>query len=506
MELKLNKWIYGCVAVLMLAAAWIFTRIDGGEDTVRYEQHLEEPDEAGLGEKPQSDGLVTHLPIISIDTGGETIPGNAILNDSLSIVGTTKTADGKDHIMAHMEVISGEGWHQLSDTPEVSSDITIHIRGNSSRRFDKKNYRIELIKDGNEEEKNSQPLIGMAKSDIWILHGPFLDKTLVRNYVGMNISARVMGYAPNVRFCELELNGEYKGLYLLMENIDVSEGRLNLFQYEEGDPVMSYVVSQDAAERGKEIAGFSFYTRRLEPGVTYNILYPGTKYLTEDVKNYVCQDLSEIEDAIFSWEAENDDDFYVSYLDEDSFVDYFVLQEFLGNLDAGVRSTCFYKDARGKLHIGPVWDYNNVLDNFIRQASFRGFVLTDRGMYSQLIKSERFVKKVIRRYRELRKGILDEDYLISYIRDTQAWLGTAVERNYSVWGYSFEWQNLPRGVRRIPDKGGESTEADVNPDSFDAANAMMIRYLKRRGEWMDEHIDSLLQYCQASKKANTALY
>lgn len=116
MELKLNKWIYGCVAVLMLAAAWIFTRIDGGEDTVRYEQHLEEPDEAGLGEKPQSDGLVTHLPIISIDTGGETIPGNAILNDSLSIVGTTKTADGKDHIMAHMEVISGEGWHQLSDT------------------------------------------------------------------------------------------------------------------------------------------------------------------------------------------------------------------------------------------------------------------------------------------------------------------------------------------------------------------------------------------------------
>ena len=141
MELKLNKWIYGCVAVLMLAAAWIFTRIDGGEDTVRYEQHLEEPDEAGLGEKPQSDGLVTHLPIISIDTGGETIPGNAILNDSLSIVGTTKTADGKDHIMAHMEVISGEGGHQLSDTPEVSSDITIHIRGNSSRRFDKKNYR-----------------------------------------------------------------------------------------------------------------------------------------------------------------------------------------------------------------------------------------------------------------------------------------------------------------------------------------------------------------------------
>lgn len=251
---------------------------------------------------------------------------------------------------------------------------------------------------------------------------------------------------------------------------------------------------------------FLFIPDAWNRGGTYNILYPGTKYLTEDVKNYVCQDLSEIEDAIFSWEAENDDDFYVSYLDEDSFVDYFVLQEFLGNLDAGVRSTYFYKDARGKLHIGPVWDYNNVLDNFIRQASSRGFVLTDRGMYSQLIKSERFVKKVIRRYRELRKGILDEDYLISYIRDTQAWLGTAVERNYSVWGYSFEWQNLPRGVRRIPDKGGESTEADVNPDSFDAANALMIRYLKRRGEWMDEHIDSLLQYCQASKKANTALY
>jgi hypothetical protein len=65
--------------------------------------------------------------------------------------------------------------------------------------------------------------MGMPAHDEWALYGPFLDKTLLRNYLGMNISAEVMGYAPNVRFCECFLDGRYQGVYLFMETVARSE-------------------------------------------------------------------------------------------------------------------------------------------------------------------------------------------------------------------------------------------------------------------------------------------
>ena len=54
-----------------------------------------------------------------------------------------------------------------------------------------------------------------------------------------------------------------------------------------------------------------------------------------------------------------------------------------------------------------------------------------------LMKDEKFVEKIIERYRELREGVLSEEYLMDFIDDTEAYLGDAVDRNYSVWGYSF---------------------------------------------------------------------
>lgn len=511
-EVKTNKVIYICLTIGILVSAFILKSIDQGVDSVRYEQHLSQPNEVQLAQlvkRPESDMLVTHLPIVSIETGNQKIPGKAIMDYDYAIIGTEKSEHGEDKIIAKLQTMEKEGqWHQASDKPDKESDILLNIRGNSSRGFDKSNYRVELIKEKNPEIKNKLSLLGMRESSSWVLHGPFLDKTLIRNYMWMNISAQVMGYAPNVRFCELLLDGTYQGVYVLMETIEVSEQRLNLSQYTPGDLVMSYVVHiESRAELSKSIDTFSFYTKRLETKRLMEISYPGTSNLTEQVKEYINMDISKIEKAIYSYQAGNDSDFYIEYLDEDSFVDYYILQEFLANNDAYSASTYFYKDARGKFCIGPVWDYNNVLDNnFITSISTEQFFLSDRGFYSQLMKSERFVKKVIRRYRELRKGILSEEYLLNYIQQTRDWLGSAIERNFSVWGYTFDWEKVPVYSRRKPELNSNQTERDVNPSSYDEANEWMIDYMIDRGNFMDQHIESLLQYCQPSKNANTALY
>lgn len=511
--LRKGKGLYiGVIACIMVTAVF-FSLLDHGEDTVRYHQHLEQPTEQQLGEKPVSDGLVTHLPIVKIDTRKDgkpqIIPGKAILDDQMNIViGEETLENGDTDIEANLETIEKQGeWHDSNDEADKESRILIHIRGNSSRAFDKPNYRIKLIEDEDPLNRKKMSLLGMEESSDWVLHGPFLDKTLIRNYMWMNISAELMGYAPNVRFCELILDGEYQGVYVMMETIEVSEERVNLTQYSEGDTVFSYMVHiEPRAELSKSIETFSFYAKNLEPGCQLEIAYPGISYQTEEVREYIQADFSEIEKAIYSYEAGSDPDFYVKYLDEDSFVNYYILQEFVGNNDMFHASTYFYKDVRGKLHIGPVWDYNNVLDNYTTVMPAEEFLLSQNGFYSQLMKSPRFVERVILRYRELRKGILSEDYLRRYIRETEAWLAGAVERNFTVWGYTWDWKQIPMYERRRPDAGSEETFADVNPASYEEATEDMVSYMVRRGNWLDQHIDSLRQYCQTSKNANTVLY
>ena len=70
-------------------------------------------------------------------------------------------------------------FHPRPDTPAMATSALINIRGRSSREFDKKSYRITLIYD--DGINNNQPVMGMHAHHEWVLHGPFLDKSLIRN-------------------------------------------------------------------------------------------------------------------------------------------------------------------------------------------------------------------------------------------------------------------------------------------------------------------------------------
>ena len=123
-------------------------------------------------------------------------------------------------------------------------------------------------------------------------------------------------------------------------------------------------------------------------------------------------------------------------------MNYYLVMELLANNDTFSASTYLYRDVRGKLHIGPVWDFNNALDNFIVPMPRRGFLLSQRGWFAQLMADEDFVERVIARWRELRSGILSDGALDAYIDGTVAWLGSAVDRNFEVWGWSFDPDQL----------------------------------------------------------------
>lgn len=498
-------------AALMVLAAMAASALDQENPNHRVHQHLtaRQPD-AGC----DCDGseLCTHLPLIIIDTGGQEMPGEPILDEHNEEIGYTTAPDGAEMISARLSAMSDDSKnHHPSDEPEQESDILIRIRGNSSRMFNKKNYRIKLVSDNGDGSPQNLPLLGMSTENDWALHGPFLDKTLMRNYMWMNISAEIMGYAPDVRFCELILDGEYQGVYLLMETIKEDEYRVNLSDYEEGASETSYLLRMDAAEDGNVINDYMQYTFRMEFSLSQGnpmqvtsstgiqILYPQEEYQTQEVIDFIQRDISRIERGLYSSDMVSSEYDYSREIDVDSFVNYYILQEFLVNNDAFSRSTYFYRDIRGKLTIGPVWDYNNVLNNFMRSFDYDRLYLPNRGWYGELMKDETFVNRVLERYEELRETYLSDEYLLNYIQDTAAYLGPAVARNDAVWGFSYDPNQLNSFQRHTP-REGETLE-EVNPSSYEQAVEWMSEYILDRAEWLDDNIESLRQYCHPSKTA-----
>ena len=338
--------------------------------------------------------------------------------------------------------------------------------------------------------------MGMQQGDEWALYGPFLDRTLIRNYMWLNISAKIMGYAPNVRFCECYIDGQYNGLYLMMETIEKSDERVNISTYDKNSRVIPYMVKMDTFKENEieSLPTFTYYTSHLDYQAGFTILYPGTTNLTRDVKDYIEKDISEFEKALYSYDFKDPEKGYSKYIDVESWIDYYIIQEFLANNDMCSRSTYLYKEAGGKLAMGPVWDFNNVCDNYIAsEYNVEGFYFTqNRVWYEMLFKDEKFVKQVQERYKELRTTYLNEDYINQYIDKTIEYLGDAIQRNNNVWGYCFERKNqtsITQYLRPI----------ERNPESYEEAVEKYRQFIVKRGQWLDANIQTLEQYCHSSR-------
>lgn len=461
--------LLGIAATLaMLAAMFSFTALDMEQDIPRYHQHLEV-----AGYSPCSDHgeerFCSHLPLIFIDTDGAEIPNTS--------TGVTAACT--------IQVMDSAGNHHLGDQPTLVSQGQIRIRGNSSRSFDKKGYLLRITQADGVTERDVE-MMGMAAHDEWVLHGPFLDKSLIRNYMWYNIAGDLMDYAPNVRFCEAFINGEYAGLYLMVETITNGDNaRLDFFDPGNGSRETGYVVRWDRGSDTpeKNIETMTQYTMRTFQ--TMDIVYPRGGNLTPKRIEYIQQEITDFEKALYSYRYGLEDDGYQKWIDVESFVDYFIINEFTVNYDVGDRSTYLCKDIRGKYKMC-VWDFNNSCDNYYEsQLTPQRFIMQDIIWYDMLIRDEDFVEALIARYRQLRETWLSDEALMAYIDGTVEWLGPAVERNFEVWGYTFDMDML--------------APAERNPRSHAEAVQQLKTFCLERGSWMDESIDTLRQYCHPSK-------
>ena len=156
-------------------------------------------------------------------------------------------------IWGNIALLDGNGEEQsVFSVPNSIYRATIKYRGASSySKFDKKQYRIKFYKNKKDSVKKVS-LAGMGANSEWVLNGPYLDKTLIRNKLVYDLARELNGWAPDTRFVELFVDGEYQGVYLAVEPVTNGESRLRLSEFGLLSGETAYILNRDRIETGSE--------------------------------------------------------------------------------------------------------------------------------------------------------------------------------------------------------------------------------------------------------------
>lgn len=479
-----------CFAVAVLILVVSITAQSYEVEAYRYHQHLEEEGYTPCGNHDE-ETFCTHLLLINIQTEDE-IPLPYIYDENGEKLKNEygRSVQNNEMVLSTVEIFDSEaGNNHLTDTPAIKEKASIRIRGNSSRAFPKKNYLLKFTQENGVDGKDVS-IDGMVADNTWTLHGPILDKSLIRNYLCYNLSGSVMEYVPEVRFCELFINDEYLGIYLLTEKIDYNKnGRCNITKTNTQMANTSYILRFDkpAEDEYHSLETFFDYTGRrgnsLRPYEHLEIIYPSAS-LTPEQREYIERNISDFEKALSSFDAADENLGYPAYIDIDSFVYFYVLNEFMLNTDAGVLSTYLCKDIQGKIKaIG--WDYDITFGNTFDEYNQNEVGCVYNQWYYYLLKNEDFVYRVVKTYNKLRKSILSDEYILNYIDETIKYLGPAIERNEEKWGYTYSEEYLKANPDIV------LSPIERNPESFEDAVEQLKASVVQRGRLLDENIEDL---------------
>jgi spore coat protein CotH len=294
----------------------------------------------------------SNLPIVVIETdGGANIPD-------------------EPKVLATMKII----WHQDGsrnyltdiDNPEFlnyDGRIGIELRGSSSQMFNKKPYGLETLQD-DDVTNNNVSILGMPEENDWILNSLAYDQTGMRDVLSYELSNRLGQYASRSVYCEVMINGNYKGLYVFMEKIKPDKNRVNIEKMDETcnqypEVTGGYITKADKTNGDPVAWTMQGYGGGWGWGNSTDFIhhYPKPSDITNAQNNYIHSVFTDLEREAGRHNTTNSSGI-PTVIDIPSFIDFMMIAEFASNVDVYSFSTFFHKDRMGKLRAGPVWDYN----------------------------------------------------------------------------------------------------------------------------------------------------
>lgn len=391
----------------------------------------------------------SNLPILVIETNGQVIPDEPKITVEMGLIANPAgERNGLDDAF-----LGYEGWAGLE------------VRGSTSQElFDKKSYALET-RTATADNRNVS-LLGMPKENDWVLHGPYSDKSLIRNALAYRLAALVTDYAPRIRFVELVIDGSYEGLYLLTEKIKRDKNRVAISKLrpedESGDPLTGGYILKIDKMTGVNSSGFvSEHPPR--PGSTQQVSFlyhePKGRDITAVQQAYVQGQIRGLENLLQGSDYADSLRGYPQYFDRASLVDYFIVNELCKNIDAYRLSTFLVKDRDSvdpRWRMGPVWDFNTAFGNveFCAGAAVEGWVVDFNSVcpdnawpvpfwWQRFWADPSFRRAVRNRWYELRGDVLSDGQLEFYLDSLGHTIGEAQRRNFERWPVlsKYVWPN-----------------------------------------------------------------
>ena len=358
----------------------------------------------------------------------------------------------------------------------------IRGRGNTTWKAKKKPYKIKL--------ESKADLFHMGKNKHWVLLADYYDPSHMRNKVAYAMAAELsMPYTPESVYVEVVMNGEYLGSYLLAEQIRVDTERVAIDDLEDTPEAVDeetisggYLLSMYPEE-----GAVAVHTKQ---GFSFGLESPSFEdYENEAQYAYISDYIQKTEDAIYGTDFTDADGIsYSEYMDVDAAADYYLLQQLTRNQDAFRTSSIYlYKERNGKLYWGPVWDFDFVAlgnNKYLGESYARGsgFSLPTQGWFERLLEDSAFVEKLLARWPALKEA---------------AW------HMYSDGGQIDAYADeIRQSMKNNATLYGTNYVARYQRYTFDNNVAQLKSWLKKRTEWMDANLETLMPGYVAPDKAD----
>ena len=366
----------------------------------------------------------------------------------------------------------------FSSEVSVTSSGRVKGRANSTWGMPKKPYRIKL--------DNNTSLLGMTSHKDWVLLADYFDKTLLRNITAFELSRIAeMSWTPTSISVEFYLNGKYQGVYALTEQVKVSEERFNI------DLVKPTDISGEALT-GDYFLELDFHYDELfkfkTDGQKLPIMFKDPEEPTSKQFAYVKDFFNNAESVLYSSNFKNQEDGYRKYIDVESFIDYYIVQELSNTVDGNMRGSCYLALRRnGKIEQPLVWDFDLAFGNADYITWEQGassydwdgwYIKTCSPWFDRFFEDPAFVAELKKRWNELKPQL---DQLPGFIKDNALMLDYAQIRNF--------------GPKANGGAGWDINLVEWNTNrvrgSYDAELIYLVSFVEKRIGWLHTNINNL---------------
>ncbi|MCI8955854.1 MAG: hypothetical protein HFG29_02550 [Eubacterium sp.] len=395
------------------------------------------------------------------------------------VVTNDGTKGGSDIIKAtktpaSLTIISNDG--QINT---VNDGGTIKLRGNSTSLAAKKAYNISF-------NSKKEVMKGKSKGKKWCLLANAYEKTLMRNKLAMDLGAAIGGIAvPEEHYAELYIDGKLMGNYVISEPAE--NGRSGC-EYNDEDTSDELLFEWEDNDKNEDDCLY------------FKTPVTGVRFVTEDTVDTSSSRYQKWVSTLTTFEnalTNTSSDEVLQYMDVDSFVSMYIVNELFQTVDFGYSSVKFYitYDVNGAptIHAGPLWDFDLSSGNSIapEYRTYNTFMGQEKNKwFHYLMKNATFKNKVIEKYKEVQPKIQniykDNQLGKSQIQKNIDIMGESRVRNYAAvsQGGAGWSESVADTYEQTGWQYSYSTVSPYNTYTYEQHIAYLTTWMQNRNEWI----------------------